>query len=201
MAKKSLFEKLGLVESEEPQRPESSGAIFMCNGVGDHYNNGDFPLDDPEPIQAEVPEGDTIDVQAVYAANDMDPADTVTVYKIKDMLDSLPPEMANKTKKTTVKNLMGTLGYDTVAIQQDAQHRIDVLTAVANQKTTALNDEITANSQQIENMKIEIERLTARNNDAAQAINSTIDTVTAERHNIEGVLEFIKDEPAGEESV
>lgn len=202
MAKKSLFEKLGLVESDEPQRIENE--MPMYEDVGETYINGnihcgDSILNGSASIQAEVPEGDTIDVQAVYAANNMDPADAVTVYKIKDMLDSLPPEMANKTKKTTVKNLMGTFGYDPVSIQQDADQRIDVLNAAANQKTTALNDEINENAQKIEDMKLEIERLTSRNNDAVQAINSIIDTVTTERNNILGILEFVKDEPAGKE--
>lgn len=201
MAKKSLFEKLGLVESDEPvAAQETENVLRVCSGVGDHYIAGDFPLDEPMPIQAEVPEGDTIDIGAVYESNGMSPADKVTVYKIQDMLASLPSEMSNKNKKTTLKNLMGTLGYDSVDIQQDAQQRIELLNAAANQKTAALNDEITANSQKIEDYKLEIERLTARNSDAVQAINSIIETVTTERHGIEGVLEFLKDEPAGKES-
>lgn len=198
MAKKSFFEKLGLVEADKPTAAaEFENELRVCSGVGDHYINGDFPED--EPIQAEVPEGDTIDVQAVYEANNMNPADDITVYKIKDMLDSLPSEMSNKNKKATLKNLMNTLGYNVASIMGDAAARIDTLNAATNQKTTALNDEISENSHQIEEMKLEIERLTARNADAAQAINNIIETVTAERHNIEGVLDFIRDEPAGKE--
>ena len=200
MAKKSFFEKLGLVEgvaASEYEMPDTTNELRVCGGVGDHYINGDFP--ENEPVQAEVPEGDTIDVQAVYEANNMNPADDITVYKIKDMLDSLPSEMSNKNKKATLKNLMNTLGYNVASIMGDAAARIDTLNAAANQKTTALNDEISENSHQIEEMKLEIERLTARNADAAQAINNIIETVTAERHNIEGVLDFIRDEPAGKE--
>ncbi len=199
MAKKSLFEKLGLVESDEPMEPGGMNAPDTCvGGFGDLSGQVDC-LVMAGPIQAEVPEGDTIDVQAVYEANNMNPADDITVYKIKDMLDSLPSEMSNKNKKATLKNLMNTLGYNVASIMGDAAARIDTLNAAANQKTTALNDEINENSHQIEEMKLEIERLTARNADAAQAINSIIETVTAERHNIEGVLDFIRDEPAGKE--
>ena len=113
MAKKSLFEKLGLVEgvaASEYDMPEATNELRVCSGVGDHYINGDFPED--EPVQVEVPEGDTIDVRAVYETNGMNPADAVTVYKIKDVIDTFPSEMPTKTKRATVKNLMTTLGYD-----------------------------------------------------------------------------------------
>lgn len=116
MAKKSLFEKLGLVEgvaASEYDMPDTTNELRVCSGVGDHYINGDFPED--EPVQVEVPEGDTIDVQAVYETNGMNPADAVTVYKIKDVIDTFPSEMPTKTKRATVKNLMTTLGYDAAA--------------------------------------------------------------------------------------
>ena len=74
MAKKSLFEKLGLVEgvaASEYDMPDTTNELRVCSGVGDHYINGDFPED--EPVQVEVPEGDTIDVRAVYETNGMNP--------------------------------------------------------------------------------------------------------------------------------
>lgn len=132
MAKKSLFEKLGLVEgvaASEYDMPDTTNELRVCSGVGDHYINGDFPED--EPVQAEVPEGDTIDVQAVYETNGMNPADAVTVYKIKDVIDTFPSEMPTKTKRATVKNLMATLGYDATAIISDAKQRKELLRAVA----------------------------------------------------------------------
>lgn len=94
MAKKSLFEKLGLVEgvaASEYDMPDTTNELRVCSGVGDHYINGDFPED--EPVQVEVPEGDTIDVRAVYETNGMNPADAITVYKIKDVIDTFPSEM------------------------------------------------------------------------------------------------------------
>lgn len=128
MAKKSLFEKLGLVEgvaASEYDMPDTTNELRVCSGVGDHYINGDFPED--EPVQVEVPEGDTIDVQAVYETNGMNPADAVTVYKIKDVIDTFPSEMPTKTKRATVKNLMTTLGYDATAIISDAKQRKELL--------------------------------------------------------------------------
>lgn len=130
MAKKSFFEKLGLVEgvaASEYDMPDTTNELRVCSGVGDHYINGDFPED--EPVQVEVPEGDTIDVRAVYETNGMNPADAVTVYKIKDVIDTFPSEMPTKTKRATVKNLMTTLGYDAAAIISDAKQRKELLRA------------------------------------------------------------------------
>ena len=210
MAKKSLFEKLGLVEgvaASEYDMPDTTNELRVCSGVGDAYNNGHFPEDDPTfggtgTIQAEVPEGDTIDIGAVYEANSMNPADSVTVYKIKDVIDTFPSEMPTKTKRATVKNLMTTLGYDAAAIMSDAEQRKELLRTVGNDKMNALFDEMKSNDQQIESMKEQIEALTNRNVEASAAIEKITNTVQDELKMISSIEEFIeedKTEPAGKE--
>lgn len=210
MAKKSLFEKLGLVEgvaASEYDMPDTTNELRVCSGVGDAYNNGHFPEDDPTfggtgTIQAEVPEGDTIDIGAVYEANSMNPADSVTVYKIKDVIDTFPSEMPTKTKRATVKNLMTTLGYDAAAIMSDAEQRKELLRTVGNDKMNALFDEMKSNDQQIESMKEQIEALTNRNVEASAAIEKITNTVQDELKLISSIEEFIeedKTEPAGKE--
>lgn len=202
MAKKSFFEKLGLVESDEPVgTPEFESELRVCSGVGDHYINGDFPED--EQVQAEVPDGDTIDIGAVYEANNMNPADAVTVYKIKDVIDTFPSEMPTKTKRATVKNLMMTLGYDAAAIISDAEQRKEVLRTVGNDKINALFEEMKNNDRQIESMKEQIEALTNRSAEASAAIDKIISTVNSEVEMIDSIEKFIeedKTEPAGKES-
>lgn len=210
MAKKSLFEKLGLVEgvaASEYDMPDTTNELRVCSGVGDHYINGHFPEDEPTfggtgTIQAEIPEGDTIDIGAVYEANSMNPADSVTVYKIKDVIDTFPSEMPTKTKRATVKNLMTTLGYDAAAIMSDAEQRKELLRTVGNDKMNALFDEMKSNDQQIESMKEQIEALTNRNVEASAAIEKITNTVQDELKMISSIEEFIeedKTEPAGKE--
>lgn len=210
MAKKSLFEKLGLVEgvaASEYDMPDTTNELRVCGGVGDAYNNGHFPEDEPTfggtgTIQAEIPEGDTIDIGAVYEANSMKPSDSVTVYKIKDVIDTFPSEMPTKTKRATVKNLMTTLGYDAAAIMSDAEQRKELLRTVGNDKMNALFDEMKSNDQQIESMKEQIEALTNRNVEASAAIEKITNTVQDELKMISSIEEFIeedKTEPAGKE--
>lgn len=202
MAKKSFFEKLGLVESDEAiETPEFESELRVCSGVGDHYINGDFP--ENEPVQAEVPEGDTIDIAAVYEANSMNPADAVTVYKIKDVIDTFPSEMPTKTKRATVKNLMMTLGYDATAIISDAEQRKEVIRTVGNDKINALFEEMKNNDRQIESMKEQIEALTNRSAEASAAIDKIISTVNGEVEMIDSIEKFIEEEktvPAGKET-
>lgn len=210
MAKKSLFEKLGLVEgvaASEYDMPDTTNELRVCSGVGDAYNNGHFPEDDPTfgvtgTIRAEVPEGDTIDIGAVYEANSMNPADSVTVYKIKDVIDTFPSEMPTKTKRATVKNLMTTLGYDAAAIMSDAEQRKELLRTVGNDKMNALFEEMKNNDRQIESMKEQIEALTNRSAEASAAIDKIVSTVNSEVEMISSIEEFIeedKTEPAGKD--
>lgn len=197
MAKKSFFEKIGLVESDASVE------------VGTDFPEQDFMTIPPNDnawsqVQAEVPEGDTIDIAAVYDTNNMNPADAVTVYKIKDVIDTFPSEMPTKTKRATVKNLMMTLGYDAAAIISDAEQRKELLRTVGNDKMNALFDEMKSNDQQIESMKEQIEALTNRNVEAGAAIEKITNTVQDELKMISSIEEFIeedKTEPAGKEGV
>lgn len=210
MAKKSFFEKLGLVESN-PQYEEGianfqktwppENEYYPPNPFADNANHDSVELTGTA-IQAEVPEGDTIDIGAVYEANNMNPADAVTVYKIKDVIDTFPSEMPTKTKRATVKNLMATLGYDAAAIMSDAEQRKELLRTVGNDKMNALFDEMKSNDQQIESMKEQIEALTNRNVEAGAAIEKITNTVQDELKMISSIEEFIeedKSEPAGKE--
>ena len=195
MAKKSLFEKLGLVESDASVEVETD------------FPEQDFMTIPPNDnawsqVQAEVPEGDTIDIAAVYEANSMNPADAVTVYKIKDVIDTFPSEMPTKTKRATVKNLMMTLGYDAAAIISDAEQRKEILRTVGNDKMNALFEEMKNNDRQIESMKEQIEALTNRSAEASAAIEKITNTVQDELKMISSIEEFIeedKTEPAGKE--
>lgn len=185
MAKKSLFEKLGLVESEsEMEMP-----------VGDvDLNLADLGIESQPQIQTEVPAGDILDVFATYEANNMNPTDQVTIYKIQDMLASLPAEMPSKTKKITIKSLMATLGYNPADIENDAGQRIELLKTVGNDKMNTLFAEMKANDGQIESMKEEIERLTNRNTEASAAVEKMSDVVKNEIKIIEDVLEYVKED-------
>lgn len=199
MAKKSFFEKLGLVEgvaASEYEMPEVANENIEITFSPN--------IEQTIPVQAEVPEGDTIDIGAVYEANSMNPADSVTVYKIKDVIDTFPSEMPTKTKRATVKNLMTTLGYDAAAIISDAKQRKELLRAVGNDKMNALFNEMKGNDQQIESMKEQIEALTNRNVEASAAIEKITNIVQDELKMISSIEEFIeedKTEPAGKEGV
>lgn len=197
MAKKSLFEKFGLVESVAASEYEMPEVADVNVDVSFGPN-----IEQSAPVQAEVPDGDTIDVQTVYETNGMNPADAVTVYKIKDVIDTFPSEMPTKTKRATVKNLMTTLGYDATAIISDAKQRKELLRAVGSDKMNALFDEMKSNDQQIESMKEQIEALTNRNVEAGTAIEKITNTVQDELKMISSIEEFIeedKTEPAGKE--
>jgi hypothetical protein len=197
MAKKSLFEKFGLVESVAASEYEMPEVADVNVDVSFGPN-----IEQSAPVQAEVPDGDTIDVQTVYETNGMNPADAVTVYKIKDVIDTFPSEMPTKTKRATVKNLMTTLGYDAAAIISDAEQRKELLRAVGSDKMNALFDEMKSNDQQIESMKEQIEALTNRNVEAGAAIEKITNTVQDELKMISSIEEFIeedKTEPAGKE--
>lgn len=111
----NFFEKIGLVESvpeEEPNLNSSCG------------------------IEATTPEADPVNVtptismdeivNEIYHANNL--ADTsASVYKVKELIATIPPETPEKTSKPMILNLLGVLNLPIATIRADAEARIHAL--------------------------------------------------------------------------
>lgn len=184
---RSIFEKLGLVEANELK--EVSEAT-MEGGLQSWQHNEPLVFDSADIANIDPPyiniESDVIDIDEVYEASKihMDSIPSVTVCTIRDMLDSLPNEMPQKTKKTTLKNLMNSLGYDPAQIKKDAEFRKAVLDHANQKKTIELQTELDDNVKKIEELKVEIEQLSIRNNDIMSAIETN-------RANIDDAVSFV----------
>lgn len=148
---KSIFEKLGLVESSV----DTIDSAAFDSDIEDRIEDAEFesPTSDLPAIQVN---DDKIDIEAVFeeAKSTAEQISAVTIYTIQDMLDSLPYEMPQKTKKATLKNLMNTLGYDVEQIKKDAEFRKTLLQRLNHDKEEALQRELESNVNKIEELKL-----------------------------------------------
>lgn len=187
---KSIFEKLGLVESSV----DIIDSAAFDSDIADRIEDDEFesPISDLPAIQVN---DDKIDIEAVFekAKSTAEQISAVTIYTIQDMLDSLPYEMPQKTKKATLKNLMNTLGYDVKQIKKDAEFRKTLLQRLNHDKEEALQGELESNVNKIEELKVEIEQMSVRNNDIMSAAETNKMAVDEAVRSIDYTLTFIEE--------
>lgn len=187
---KSIFEKLGLVESSV----DTIDSAAFDSDIEDRIEEAEFesPTSDLPAIQVN---DDKIDIEAVFeeAKSTAEQISAVTIYTIQDMLDSLPYEMPQKTKKATLKNLMNTLGYDVEQIKKDAEFRKTLLQRLNHDKEEALQGELESNVNKIEELKLEIEQMSVRNNDIMSAVETNKMAVDEAVRSIDYTLTFIEE--------
>ena len=110
----NFFEKLGLVEAIPAQEPNLE------------YAPGEPAVTNAAPVDvAPTVSMDDI-IQEIYQANNL--ADTsASVYKVKELIATIPPETPEKTSKPMILNLLGVLSLPIETIHADAEARIHAL--------------------------------------------------------------------------
>ena len=103
----NFFEKLGLVEAIPAQEPDLE------------YAPGEPAVTNAAPVDvAPTVSMDDI-IQEIYQANNL--TDTsASVYKVKELIATIPPETPEKTSKPMILNLLGVLNLPIETIRADA---------------------------------------------------------------------------------
>lgn len=165
----NFFEKIGLVESIPTQLevdPNLNCALDVAPPV------------EPAAISLDVTPSDIV-VQ-IYQANDATDAST-SVYKVNELLATIPPETPEKTSKTIIVNLLGTLGISIQSIQDDSDRRKALLSDTFNatmqdyeNKRTALLEEIKDYEAKIQADKEAIQQLVQNGDMLSTAVQDEI---------------------------
>lgn len=183
MAKRNLFEKLGLVQAEEPQDDHITYDELMQEPIPDaatEFVDG----------EVEVPNKDLLGVADVYDSNNL--GDTSqSIYKVAELIGTLPKEMPDKTKQDTVHSIMSAIGLDQSEVILDANNRCAILNSSYGKKNEELRGILTENNDRIANLKIEIEELQKQNSDISSAIETNERTVKDETEKISSLIKFI----------
>lgn len=139
----SLFEKLGLIERVEEEPVYEEVALEAI---------------EPE-IDANV-EGVSNDnlVSDIYNANSLSDVSR-SIFKVEELINSLPKEMATKTKRDTVLAILTSFGLNSEIVTEDGTNRVELLGAALKEMTDTYSEEIARCQEEVENRKKEIEEL------------------------------------------
>lgn len=129
----------------------------------------------------------------IYASNELSNV-SKSIFKVEELLNSLPKEMPNDTKKTTVLSILGSFGLTVDEVVTDGEGRRKVINASFEQIKSDNEGVIADNSANIEQKKIEIQELEKDNADRTQIIKDTRDNVENEAKRISDLIKFVKGE-------
>lgn len=173
-----FLKKLGLVE-ENPD--------YYADDNTD-YSNGNY---DESSVDANV-EGVTTEnlVDDIYKANSLEDL-SKSIFKVDEVINSLPKEMATETKKATVLAILTSFGLTTDEVVQDGITRINFLKSAMNEILTKNNSEIESSNVSIEEYKKEIEELSKYIANLVVINKNCEDTVEQELSKIEELIKFV----------
>lgn len=126
----------------------------------------------------------------VYTQNDLFDM-SQSIFKVEELIASLPKEMATDTKRASVLAILSSFGLTATEVVDDGEKRISVLSGVKdkidiNCKTTISDKEI-----EIENLKKAIENLTVEIANEQETMKLSDEAILAEMSKVEGLIKFV----------
>ena len=172
----SLFTKLGLVE-EIPSVDK-----FVVETEYDIVE---------EAVDAELDSvnTDTL-IDDIYAQNDM--ADrSSSIFKVEELIESLPKEMATDTKRNSVLAILGSFNLTATDVTTDGEDRVKILSSIKEQVNAETKQSITEKELHIEELKKQIEVLTVEISAEQEKMRVSNETIDAEVSKIESLVKFV----------
>lgn len=127
----------------------------------------------------------------IYAQNELFDK-TKSIFKVEELINSLPKEMVTETKKASVLATLGVFGLTVTDVTLDGEGRIDVLSGVLAKILGEGNDTVVSKETEIEEHKKEIARLEKEISDQKNEMKVSEDTINAEISRITNLVKFVE---------
>ena len=126
----------------------------------------------------------------IYSENNLSDL-SKSIFKVEELINSLPKEMPDATKRATVLSILASFGLTVEEVLADAEIRSSVIQSALDSIIEENEDVIDSNNTAIEQKKLEIQNLEKDNSDRTLVIKNTDDKVEAEIKRINGLVKFI----------
>lgn len=151
----------------------------------------DYSVEDAD-ISVELDEvhTDTL-IEDIYTQNELSDK-SKSIFKVEELINSLPKEMVTETKKGSVLATLGVFGLTVADVTLDGEQRVDVLNGVLSKILDDGNQTVSDKETEIENHKKEIARLEKEIADQQSEMKTSENNINAEVDRISGLIKFIE---------
>ena len=117
---------------------------------------------------------------------------TKSIFKVEELINSLPKEMVTETKKASVLATLGVFGLTVTDVTLDGESRVDVLSGVLTKILDEGNDTVVSKETEIEEHKKEIARLEKEISEQKNEMKVSEDTINTEISRITSLVKFVE---------
>lgn len=158
----------------------------------ENYDVGtDYSVEDSTvPVELDEVHTDTL-IDDIYAQNELSDR-SKSIFKIEELINSLPKEMVTETKRGSVLATLGVFGLTVTDVTLDGEQRVDVLNSVLAKILDDGNANVTDKETEIENHKKEIARLEKEISDQQSEMKISENNINTEVGRISGLIKFIE---------
>lgn len=129
-------------------------------------------------------------INDVYTQNDLFDM-SHSIFKVEELIASLPKEMATDTKRASVLAILGSFNLTATEVVEDGEKRVDVLKGVKAKIDSDCKLTITEKETQIEEFKKAIEALTVEIANEYEKMKKSDEIVSAEVSKVEALVNFV----------
>lgn len=129
-------------------------------------------------------------VEDIYKQNELSDLSS-SIFKVEELINSLPKEMVTDTKRASVLATLGVFGLELNKVEEDGEQRVNLLNTALQQLTDSGNELINSKEQEIEEHKKEIvilEKEILEQKEQSKQVKERIDT---EVYRISALLMFL----------
>ena len=129
-------------------------------------------------------------VSDVYTQNDLYDQ-SKSIFKVEDLMNSLPKEMVTETKRISVLSALGVFGLTSEEVVNDANKRVEILNAALDKITLEKSATIGTYKDSIESYKQEIANLERNIAREQEELKSSTESIVAETTRINKLISFV----------
>lgn len=140
-------------------------------------------------VELDAVNTDTL-IEDIYVQNDLYDK-TKSIFKVEELINSLPKEMVTETKKSSVFAILGSFGLTVTDVNLDGENRVEILSGVLEKINREGKDDISEKETEIEKRKREIADLEKYISDKQTEMKSSEESINAEVTRISDLMKFI----------
>ena len=163
---------------------EIPGEEEYCESDVDTYEPTTMP-----DIELKEVNTDTL-IEDIYFQNELFDRNK-SIFKVEELINSLPKEMVTETKKSSVLAILGSFGLTTTDVGLDGESRVSVLNGVLSKIISDGKGEISDNETEIETHKKAIANLEKKISDKQNEMKVSETYINAEIARISELIKFI----------
>jgi len=189
--KKTLFEKLGLVESIEEDEGTAAKANLNANEKTNASNV--ISISEKNLFNPEEKRIEKLSIDEIYTIYSLLPrTSTNSVYLIDNFLKALPSNLPIEIKRESLNSLLEASHINLIDLVNDGKERVETLNQYLENFTLDLNEIINDNEREIAALKEKIAHHTSIIEERSRTLEEQKAIVKFEVQKISSIIDFVR---------